>query len=227
MLTLCLVVVMLAVLFSGCMKMHADIIWKEDNSGTLSMTVGMTNSAMSMMGTTTEDMQEQLKTGFLEDEEGYTIEGFSDEEYTGIIATTRIADITTDVTNVSDQLSFIYTDKDNKKTYTVSGNYDGAASLGDNSSFEDSGLSLADIDMKISITMPGQITSHNATEQEGNKLIWDMTSASTTAIQATSEINSGGGVMLWVFIGLGVLILIGLGIAFSKFSRQKKDPQDF
>ena len=215
------IVIMMAVLLSGCMQMSIDIIWKEDNSGTLSMTIGIDKSVLSMMGTTEEDLQKQLKESMLE-EDDYTVRNFSNEKYTGITATTTIADMTTETNDTTQQISFNYTDKSGNKIYTVSGNFNGAEALGGNSSFEDSGLSMTDIEMKMSITMPGEIISHNATNQEGNKLTWDMTETSTTEIQATSEIGSGGGMLLWILIGLGVLVVVTLFI----FLRRNKSNSD-
>jgi len=57
--------------------------------------------------------------------------------------------------------------------------------------------------------MPGKITSHNATEQKGNTLTWDLTSGKAI-IEAASEISGSGGIidiLMWVLFIFGILML--------------------
>ena len=170
-------------------------------SGTLVITYGMEKSAMADSGQSEEDVRSQMKEDF-EGRSDVRIVDYSDDEYTGITAAMEIADLTVTTNEILKTLDFNYSEEGRTKTYTVSGNFNGESK-------DDIGI-MGSNDVKLSIVMPGNITSHNATEQEGNKLIWDMT-AGNTKIEASSEIiGSGGGIiniLIWVLFAVSILIL--------------------
>jgi len=200
----CVLFLAMVMLISGCMKMHYDIVWNADNSGTLIITYGMEKSAMADSGQSEDDVRSQMMEDF-EGKSDVKIANYSDDEYTGIIATMEIDDLTETTNEILETLDFNYTEEGRTKTYTVSGNFSG------NDSQDDTGMQMGNNELKLSIVMPGNIISHNATEQEGNKLIWDMTDGNTK-IEATSEITGGGGggiinILMWVLFVIGILIL--------------------
>lgn len=75
-------------------------------------------------------------------------------------------------------------------------------------------------DFIYSVTLPGEIISHNATEVEGNKLTWYLNPLESTVydLVATSEVVNQelitaaivGGVVLVAVVVLGGLILLGI-----------------
>jgi len=200
-LVFCVLFLAMVMLISGCMKMHYDIVWNSDNSGTLVITYGMEKSAMADSGQSEDDVRSQMKEDF-EGDKDVKIVDYSDDEYTGIIVTMEIDDLTKTTNEVLETLKFNYSEEGGTKSYTVSGNFSDEPS-------GDMGTQLGSIDVKLSIVMPGNITSHNATEQAGNKLIWDIASGSSK-IEASSEISTGGGIiniLMWVLFVLGILIL--------------------
>jgi len=207
-----IIVILLAMIFllSGCMKMHINIIWNEDNTGLVEMTMGIDSSMLSMMGASEDDIRSELSGSM--SEEGFTISDYSDDKYVGIIATMQIDDVTKGVGDSAGDLSFRFSEDGGVKTYTVSGRIDNSDMMGDASGMEEMGMSMDDIDMdiKFTITMPGKIVSHNATEQKGNTLIWDITSGSAS-IQATSE--AGGSdfmsILMWILFGVGIVMFLG------------------
>ena len=215
---LCAIVLIMALLLCGCMKMHIDVVWNEDNSASIAMTVGVTKSALTMMEVSEEEIQAQLREG-MEGGEDFTFESFSDSEYAGIIATLKVDDITKNSAGSIDQLNFTSVEEGDKKTYTVSGNLENSNITGGNSELE--GI---DIDIKMSIVMPGRILSNNASEKQGNKLTWVMTDSSASSIQATSESGpgSGGGGLLWLWIVIGIVVLAGIVLVVLILSRRKK-----
>jgi len=196
------------------MKMHIDIVWNEDNSATIAMTVGITKSAMSLMEATESDIQAQLREG-MEFNENYSFENFSDKEYAGVIATLKVDDITKKSADSVDQLNFRSSGEGKKRTYTVSGQFSGGGLTEGKSD-----LVGIEIDTQISIQMPGKIVSHNATEKKGNTLIWALNDSPTVSIDATSE--AGGGGMLWLWIVIIVLVLAGGAVVFLFIMRKKK-----
>ena len=203
-----------ALLLSGCLKMHIDIVWRDDNSGTVSVTIGVSKAAITMMGGTEEEMQEQLRetmTGDSDDGIEYTIKNYTDDEYTGIIYSVEVDDLTRNDFEVVQQLRFETSGEGKNKTYSVSGDYSVSDDIGDP---DELGVSTSDIDTRLSITMPGRITSHNATEKNGNTLIWDLSSDTAVRIDARSEASGGGfmNILMWILFILSILALIGLAV---------------
>ena len=215
---ICIIVIMLAVLLSGCMKMHIDIIWNEDNSASIAMTVGVTTSTLSMLDMTESEMQQQLRESIEEeadDDDEYTIEDFSDEDYSGIIATVKIDDITNNSEDSLEYLSFSFEESGGKKTYTVIGDFMDSDVLGDE------GMDEFSVDTQISIVMPGTIVSHNATEKDGNRLTWTQDNPNfAVSIYARSEADGG---LLWLWIALGgIVVLAGIAVVIILVLRKNK-----
>jgi len=190
--------------------MHIDIVWREDNSGTISTTVAVTKTAMNMMGATEADMQTQIREGFVGDDASYTVKNYSDNEYTGIIATMEIEDLTRDNSGAAGELVFRSEGEGNNRTYSISGSFDPSEGMGDPGDLASMGVSMTDIDMKMTISMPGRITSHNATEQKGNTLTWDLAGGSVVRIEASSAASGGGflTILMWILLPLAIIVLI-------------------
>ena len=200
-----------AILLSGCLKMQVDIVWNEDNTGTMTMTQSILKGSASIFGMSDDDILNQMKDSYTEDEDFTSIETFSDDDYVGIIMTMEIEDVTDNSQDDSftSQLRFRSEGEGNKRTYSVSGSISGDEFTGE-AGMEELGVSTDDIEMKMSITMPGTIVSHNAHEQKGNKLTWDLTASDFVKIEAESK--AGGGfmtILMWILFVLGLLLLAG------------------
>jgi len=70
--------------------------------------------------------------------------------------------------------------------------------------------------VNVRITMPGEILSHNADNQSGNTLTWnvDLVAGGPLDIQAQSDprgSESSGGIPIWVFIAAGVVLVALIG----------------
>jgi len=217
---ICVMVIVLSVLLSGCMKMHIDIVWNEDNSASLSMTVGVATYALSMMDMSEEEMQTQLRESFEEDMAGedYTIKDFSDSEYTGITITVKIDDITKNTEDNLDHLKFTFDDTGGTKTYTVTGDFMDSDVMGDEAD-------EFDVDSRITIVMPGRLRSHNATERSGNRLTW-IQEDPNVAVQIYARSEGGGGLLwLWITIGAVVLVAGGVVAVLLVLKKKKASPQ--
>jgi len=200
------------------MKMHIDIVWKEDNSAELSMTIGVAKYALTMMDLTEEEMQQQLRESMEEDTEvgdEYTIEDFSDSEHTGIKVTMKIDDITKNTEDLLEHLTFTFDDSDGTKTYTVTGDFMDSDIMGNDAD-------ELEVDARITIVMPGRLRSHNATESSGNKLTWIQEDPNVAvSIYARSE---GSGGMLWLWLVIGGVVLVGGGVVAVLLVLKKKKP---
>jgi flagellar basal body-associated protein FliL len=219
-LAICVMLLILALVLCSCMKMHIDIVWNEDNSGTVSKIIAIKKGTLAMMDSSEEEIRAQFREGVENDADGnyeFNVENYTDSDYTGIKATIKVKDMTTVSPAITD-LKFRCDGDGKNKTYTVSGAYSDAEITGGSSDLE--GI---EIDMKVSIVMPGKVVSHNATEQKGNKLTWDMTNSAIANIQATSQ--PGGGSLLWLWIVIIVVVVAGGVIVFLMLSRKKKANQ--
>ena len=188
---LCVFLFTLIVILTGCMKMHIDIVWHDDNSATVSIVTGVSKSMLSMLGATEEEMQEMFADEY-SDEDDVVVTPYSDAEYVGVTATTFVDDVRGDNNDSLDGLIFESFQSGGVTTYSVRGILSGEDMLGDDNDLSEYGLGLDDLEMKICITMPGRIIYHNAPEQEGNKLLWDIFTTSELNIEAVSEISSSG-----------------------------------
>ena len=200
-LVFCILLLAIVMLISGCMKMHYDVVWNEDNSGTLVITYGMEKTAMEETGQSEDDIRSQMKDNF-EGNRDVKIRDYSDEDYVGITATLEIDDLTKSDNEFLDTLKFRYSEEGKIKSYKVTGDFS-------DDSMEDMGMPMDSLDFKLSIVMPGNIKSHNATEQKGNKLIWDLADGNSK-IEAVSEVSAGGGfinILMWVLFAFGILLL--------------------
>ena len=188
-LTVVAVLLGLTFLLSGCMQMYIDVVWSEDNSGVIKTNVGVDESILTVFGFTDDEILDGIKESFEEDADEYTVEEYSKDGYIGVIATIDVEDLTSTPTGATEDLTFIYTEEDGKKVYLFSGEYNGEdlSDIGDDPEFDV--FKIEDMDMKMSITMPGEVTYHNADEQAGNKLIWNIATSSTVPIMAVSEVS--------------------------------------
>ena len=200
-LVFCVLFLVMAMLLSGCMKIHYDIVWNEDNSGTMVITYGMEKSVMEENGLSEDDVRNDMKDIF-EGESDIKIADYSDDTYIGITAKMEIDDLTKTTNEILDTLKFRYSEEGRTKKYTVTGDFS-------DDSMSEMGMEMDSLDCKLSLVMPGKITSHNATEQKGNTLTWDLTSGKAK-IEAASEISGGGGIidiLMWVLLIFGILML--------------------
>ena len=228
---ICALVLMTALLLSGCMKMHINVVWKEDNSAVITMTYGIDKSVFEspmlsdMMGGMSEaDVRDQIKESMESDDVDFTFKDLNDSKYIGVIATGELKDITKDNVDSMDSLNFRCQEDGKKKVYTVSGRFDGSElteDLGDVSELEDLGIDMS-FDVKFIIEMPGNITEHNATEKNGNTLTWVLDTSKTTSIQATSESGGAGSLLLWILLIVLIVILIVIIVAILMISKKSK-----
>ena len=221
---LCAMLLVLTVLLCGCMKMHIEIVWNEDNSASISVTIGLQKSALTMMDMSDDEIRQQLKES-MDDGEDYSFKDFSDSDYTGITATLNVKDITKQSSNSVEGLNFKCTESGKTKTYSVTGSIDGSDVAGDSEGLEESGISLDSIDMKLSIKMPGKITSNNATEVKGNVLTWVLLPTSKTTISAVSEGSGGGGALPVILLVAGIVVLAGVAVVALLLIRKNKAAQ--
>ena len=186
-LTMGALLLLLVFLLGGCMKMHINIVWQEDNTGNVATVIGVDEAVLASLGLSTDEVLEGIRESLL-DEGGFVVEDYRDEMYVGVAASMDIDDLTAFPTAATEELSFTCTEADGKKVYTFAGEYDGSDLADLSDGLESETYSISDLDMQLSIVMPGEIIDHNADQRVGNKLIWDIATYAKLPVLAISEV---------------------------------------
>ena len=125
-------------------------------------------------------------------------------------------------------MRFTYERTGHKKRYTFFSNFNSQWVPGMRGDFGNRDLSLINVEAELAIVMPGELVDHNATRQEGNRLIWSLPTESVMQIQATSEASALAlrTIFLWaIFICLGTAFAIAIAARIRENSpdREKED----
>lgn len=130
-----------------------------------------------------------------------------------------------DANSMLDSFSITFTDD----RVTVRGTASAEDAFGGGEGF-DPGMFEESVSANIKITMPGAITSHNATSQRGNELTWRVpVLGGALDIQAESDptgspAGGGGGIPIWLIVAAAVVI--GLAALYVLNQRKKgAEPQ--
>jgi len=70
-------------------------------------------------------------------------------------------------------------------------------------------MQMGNNDFRLTIVIAGNIVSHNTTELESNKSIWNLASGNMKS-ETTSEIIRGSGIisiLIWALFAISILIL--------------------
>lgn len=196
-----------------------------DGSGTLIAEIGMDAEAQSFFMQDVDDPFEDIDLADLPD-------ATTREERRGDmdfwIVEADVADIAaaqSDLLTGADSLleTFAITITDEVVTVTGTASADGA--FGDAGEMFDAQMFEDSISANLKITMPGRITSHNATSQEGNTLIWAVAVLGGTplTVEAQSDPrgtpaagNGGGGIPLWVIVLIAAVIALAVLYALNQ-----------
>ena len=194
---------------SGCVKMDIALSVEGDNvNGT--MIVGVDKQILELSGQSEDQLVDQL-TEDVPDTEGVTTEPYEDDTFIGTRFT--LDDVSLDEFNnegstASDDLQI--THDAGAGQYKVSGVLDLSEAAG-----EGAAELTENLDIKIAITFPGRVISHNG-ELDGTTVTWRPKAGEKLTIQATaSDDASSFNWLLVVGIAVPILLLLaGLVVWF-------------
>ncbi len=105
--------------------------------------------------------------------------------------------------------------------------YDVTMDMGSSEDFQSISDMGVEINMTWALTLPGTITSHNATSVDGNTLTWNLTPGQDTTIVAQSVVAGGGGFPAWIWVVVCCLCLLvlaaGGAVIFFLMRKRKQD----
>jgi len=206
---LSVLIVTLALLLTGCMRLKADFTISADDEVAVVMDVGLNKQTADQSGTSQDDMcggQGVGQTGI-----NGTTESYDDGTYVGcrITGTVAIGDMKGEGLTI--------TRADNVYTFTwASGDTGGEAA----------GMSAAMVsDFRVAVTFPGKVLSHNGSSTvEGTTVTWTSAADLFTSegLVATGEAKPPlTALLVPILIGLAALALVG-ALVWYLLARRKK-----
>lgn len=196
----------LAVILSGCMRMHVNLTLEEDNKASGNMIFAISDEVAKQFDMAPEElfnsMLEQQGGESAMAPEGATATPYAQDGFTG-----------TQWTFESKSLEDAATGQDLKiirdgDDYVVSGELD----MSDTGTDDELTAGMADsMDIEVSITFPGEVTEHNG-DLDGKTVTWSPDAGEKLSIEARGGATAGGSssVLTIVLIVLGVLIVAGI-----------------
>lgn len=199
-----------------------------DGSGTIIAEVGMDDEAQSFF---MEDIDDPFEDIDLADLPGARTRQERRGDMDFWIVEADVADITaaqSELVGAADSLLETFTITITDELVTVTGTASADDAFGDADEMFDPQVFEDSISANLKITMPGRITSHNATSQDGNTLIWaiPVLSGEPLTVEAQSDPHGtpasgsgGGGIPLWVIVL--IVAVIALAALYALNQRKK------
>jgi hypothetical protein len=206
---------LLLFLLAGCVK--ADIGVKVNKDGTADATFlfAVEKQMYSMMKGTADDPLPDMKSEM--ESEGFTVEDYEDEEYTGYKGTNTFEsfeELSVDFADTDAPFSFEKEEGFFSTKYVVKGSFEGEENVPDEEK-----MFYNQFDLNFNLELPGTIGEHNADSVEGNQMSWELSLIETTDIHAESSSVNTGAIILIIAIAV---VVIG-GLLF--FILKRKKPQ--
>lgn len=235
----------LVVLLTGCkIRMDSNLVLNEDESGTYAIEMSV-DSELRQLAEEQGGEPIDFTQGLEDVPEGWTVEEFTDGDFSGV----RMGHPFSSIAEFEQELSDLVETGGSATTGMLTGI--GISHEGDEFSFEsdltgvgdtlgnlaggDLGTEMEGVDMgamfdqlfevRIVITLPGEIGENNADEVNGNTLTWNVTlNDEGKVLSAVSSVGGGGGGVVVVALAvLAGLILLALGAVYLQGRRRKKE----
>lgn len=221
---LVLVLMLSSLALTGCVKLNMNLTVNADDtiSGTAIFAV---NKQLSEMGDGETDSSTPETNDLFEKQPGVEVLPYDDGTFKG--AKYVIENVPLSAFKTKDAKDGDLTIERVGDEIVVSGNFDMQNDQQDEpmDEFSQSILNamMASFDMKLSITLPGNIKETNGS-QTGQTVTWNLASDSTNTISARSYSPPPGSLPMGLLVAGGVLLLIAAGLFAMKQLRRKPSP---
>lgn len=198
---------LVAVLLSGCMKMDMDLTVSSDNTVSGTFIFGFEKSVLEATGQSAEDMTEGAMATPIP---GSKAEPYSDDKFAGVKYTFDSVPLE-EFNKTSGEGGDLQINREGD-TFVVSGTMD-LSSTGDagmDPAMQDQmEAAFATAEISISVTFPGAVEDSNG-QVSGNTVTWTPKFGEKTELQATASAigGGGGGMMMWLIVGAIVLVAV-------------------
>lgn len=206
-----------ALALAGCVRVEMNVDLQEDDTANGEMIVAVSQEMLSFVGE--DGLDEMLNSE--QDIDGAVTERYESEDtnangdpaYVGS-RTTFTGQPLSEFDAAGSGVSIVRDGDD----YVVSGQPD---DVSDQAGGEEL---LADAQITMSITFPGEVSSHNG-ELDGNTVTWNLVSH-TGPLEARGSASAGGGFPVWLIIAIIALVGVGIGITVVLVTSGKRKPTD-
>ncbi|MEZ5176349.1 MAG: hypothetical protein R2823_09120 [Acidimicrobiia bacterium] len=217
----------LALVLAACrLESNVGLDINEDGSATFTVEFGMDDEfrdlITSSVGASEDDFLDGLFEGF--DGDG-PIETRSEGDMTYWTVSTEIDDLSTwdggDAGEGFSNFSYSFDDNGAKLTASVEGQQ--TDDLGGDFGFDPSQITDDIISANIIIKMPGKVTEHNADEVRDGRLVWKIPLGGSINIVAESSFGGSGSIWIWIILGIVVLVGIIAAVVAILVTRQESE----
>jgi hypothetical protein len=215
----------LALLLSGCIKAHQELVLHEDNTVSGTIVFALSRSLAELAGGDVDELLSQMDEGDSPVPEGveYDSAPYDDDEYVGREYTFSNAPLET-FDAASEEVSIVR----EGDTFVVSGTLDLSGEEFDPSQAPGGQEILDSFDVRIAVTFPGPVESANG-EISGKTVSWEPSLGERLEMSAVgSAIESGGGspsALTWIAIAAAVAIAVVVGVVVLG-KRRAAEPVD-
>lgn len=217
-------VLLMAVLLSGCVQMVIGAKVNEDGTGSIRMQTGILETMVEEMGDQI-DLSNSVEGA---KEQGYTVTPYTSDGYTGYVYEKSFANLNAmndDEVMSSMQMQILVSEEDGKKVYTWQGQSDVSEQMESESGMSIETLQQAgNLDLRFILTMPYPITQTNATSLSDDKMTatWNLLEVGDGAFMATA-VESAPVLQLWMILLIAVaVIVIVVVVLIVVFANKKK-----
>ena len=245
----------IACLLPGCVKMHSHLTVQKNGSADVEHVIAMEASVLDMIGKEDgKDPLQELRDGM--QQEGYTVDKYSEGKMTGVRAVKHFKDIDSAVKALGDPSKNTKADDETGKSalgslgnignamkveksffttkYTLNADLD-LSSPADKATkaddpFADFGESMAQslFDLSFALTLPVKPGSSNAprVSDEGRTLEWPINIGGKTNLAAEVTVPNITNIVLTIAGGVLLLILLFLAVGLKKSMAASATPPD-
>ncbi len=218
-----------ALLLTACeLRIFADLVVEADESGTFTVELSMDDALASLAGA---ELGDGLALGEELVPDGWSTTAVSEDGYEGIRSTASfeslagLREVLSDLMSTGGQstdlglLDFLAAGLPTREgdiyrfSLAIPAGVEGMLGEGLAESPVPLDIAMLDqvFDIRISVMLPGEITSHNADLHTGNLLVWNLSLADPgRTLEAESRLQSSGGAIVWVAVAAALVIVIVL-----------------
>ena len=233
-------------LLTACeLRVFADLVIEADESGTFTVELAMDDALTSLVGA---EFDNALAVGEDMFPDGWSTEFVAQEGYEGIRATVPFGSLSglravlsglvaaDGVSSDLGLLDFLAAGLPTREgdtfgfSLTIPAGVDGLLGEGLAESPVPLDLAMLDqvLDIRISVTLPGEIVSHNADLHSGNLLVWNLSlTDSGRTLEAESRLRTSGLGMagVWVAVAAALAVLIVLVVMVRSRRTRTRPPE--
>ena len=223
-----LLMALCAFVLTGCIRVELSFTVDADGSGAVDMVVAVDEALLAASDESAEDVfgdDDDLPPGAVVDE--YREDGFVGQRMSVPVPDMeQAAESLGGVDDMTDSADFDFVREGDSWRFTMDMPPLGEELAGENGDFA-AGMTAAVVnsaEFRVRVSLPGEVTEHNADRIENGVLVWDLDwmSLEPRTLSARSQTTSVGPAIVAVAIGAGVAVVVLAALAARSASRARR-----